>query len=112
MFASRSSECFRPLRAALICCFFSSEQGFRFLPRWAAALLARGAAWSTSPFPVAPVSPPPFDQGLQTTDSRLQQILVEMRVQNLMLQIGFNIADDPKMQLRPDVLLNDSSLTT
>lgn len=77
-----------------------------------AALTALGSAWATTPYPVTPISPPPYDQGFQTTDSRLQQILVEARMTNNLLVQGFSIADDPKTQLRPDILANDSSLTT
>src|SRR5258708_525886 len=77
-----------------------------------AALTALGSAWSTTPYPVTPGSPPPYDQNLQTTDTRLQQLLVEQRMTNQLLVIGMNITDDPQTQLRPDILANDSSLTT
>lgn len=77
-----------------------------------ADLTALGSAWAVTPYPVTPISPPPYDQGFQTTDTRLQQLLVEQRITNQLLVIGMNIADDPQTQLRPDILLNDSSLTT
>lgn len=77
-----------------------------------AALTLLGSAWATTPYPVTPISPAPFDQGFQTTDTRLQQLLVEQRLTNQLLVIGMNIADDPQTQLRPDILLNDSSLTS
>lgn len=66
--------------------------------------------WTTTPY--AGVSGIPFDTGLQDTDIRLQQILIESRIQNQLLQIGLNVSDDPVTQLRPDILANDSGLTT
>lgn len=66
--------------------------------------------WTTTPY--AGVSGIPFDTGLQDTDIRLQQILIESRIGNQLLAWGFNIVDDPQTQLRPDILANDSSLTT
>lgn len=66
--------------------------------------------WTTTPY--AGVSGIPTDPGLTDTDIRLQQILIESRITNQMLQFGFNLSDDPVLQLRPDILLNDSGLTT
>jgi hypothetical protein len=66
--------------------------------------------WTTTPF--VGVQGVPTDPGLTDTDIRLQQILVEARVSNQLLQFGFNLVDDPVTQLRPDVLQNDSSLTS
>ena len=76
-----------------------------------AALNALGSAWFLTPFPNPPTGVP-FDTGFPDTDTRLQQMLVEQRVTNQLLQIGLNIADDPQLQIRPDVLLNDSSLSS
>jgi hypothetical protein len=67
--------------------------------------------WTTTPY-VGIGSIAPTDPGFTDTDIRLQQILVECRVMNQMLQIGLNVVDDPVTQIRPDVLANDSALTT
>ena len=66
--------------------------------------------WTTTPY--AGVSGIPTDPGLTDTDIRLQQILIENRISNQLMQFGFNIVDDPVTQLRPDILANDSGLTT
>lgn len=66
--------------------------------------------WTTTPFVGA--SGIPTDPGLTDTDIRLQQILIENRISNQLLQFGFNLVDDPVLQLRPDILQNDSSLTS
>ncbi len=66
--------------------------------------------WTTTPF--AGVTGIPTDPGFTDTDIRLQQILIETRVQNQLLQIGFGMSDDPVTQIRPDVLANDSGLST
>lgn len=66
--------------------------------------------WQT--YPYAGISGIPTDPGLTDTDIRLQQILIETRVQSQLLQIGLNVTDDPVTQLRPDILANDSGLTT
>ena len=66
--------------------------------------------WTTTPY--AGVSGIPTDPGLIDTDIRLQQILIENRISNQLLQFGFNLTDDPVLQLRPDILANDSGLTT
>lgn len=73
------------------------------------ALPAPGV-WTTTPY--AGLSGIPTDPNLTDTDIRLQQILIESRITNQMLQIGMNIMDDPQLQLRPDILANDSGLTT
>lgn len=73
------------------------------------ALPAPGV-WTTTPF--IGVSGIPTDPGFTDTDIRLQQILIENRISNQLLQFGFNLVDDPVTQLRPDILQNDSSLTT
>lgn len=67
--------------------------------------------WTTTPYPGAN-GIAPSDPGLTDTDIRLQQILIENRVSNQLLQFGFNLVDDPVTQLRPDILANDSSLTS
>jgi hypothetical protein len=66
--------------------------------------------WTTTPY--VGVSGIPTDPNLTDTDIRLQQILIENRISNQLLQFGFNLVDDPVTQLRPDILANDSSLTT
>lgn len=66
--------------------------------------------WTTTPY--AGTSGIPTDPGLTDTDIRLQQILIESRISNQLLQFGFNLSDDPVTQLRPDILANDSGLTT
>lgn len=73
------------------------------------ALPAPGV-WTTTPY--VGVSGIPTDPNLTDTDIRLQQILIESRVTNQLLQIGMNIVDDPQLQIRPDILANDSGLTT
>ena len=78
-----------------------------------AAFTALGGpgTWAFSPYAVPP-SNVPIDPGFTATDTRLQQMLVELRVANLQLQAGLNLADDPQTQLRPEVVANDSGLTT
>lgn len=66
--------------------------------------------WTTTPY--VGVSGIPTDPNLTDTDIRLQQILIESRISNQLLQFGFNLVDDPVTQLRPDILANDSGLTT
>src|SRR5262245_25245692 len=66
--------------------------------------------WTTQPF--VGTSGILTDPGLTDTDIRLQQILIEARISNQLLQFGFNLMDDPVTQLRPDILANDSGLTT
>lgn len=66
--------------------------------------------WTTTPF--AGTSGIPTDPNLTDTDIRLQQILIENRIQNQLLTYIGNIPDDPLSQLRPDILANDSSLTS
>lgn len=66
--------------------------------------------WTTTPF--AGISGIPTDPGLTDTDIRLQQLLIESRISNQLLQFGFNLVDDPVTQIRPDILANDSGLTT
>jgi len=66
--------------------------------------------WQTYPYPG--LSGIPTDPGLTDTDIRLQQILIEARVQSQLLQIGLGVVDDPVTQLRPDILANDSSLSS
>jgi hypothetical protein len=79
-----------------------------------AALTALGPTWFTSPVLVSSASAPTdtIPGVLSATDIRLQQMLVEQRVTNQMLAIGFGMSDDPVNQIRPDVLLNDSGLNT
>lgn len=65
--------------------------------------------WTTTPF--IGVGGIPADPGFTDTDIRLQQILIETRVQNQLLQFGFNLTDDP-VEIRAEVLAGDSSLTS
>jgi len=66
--------------------------------------------WTTTPF--VGTSGIPTDPNLTDTDIRLQQILIENRIANQLLTYIGGMADDPASQLRPDVLANDSGLTT
>ena len=75
--------------------------------------LAGAGVWSFTPFPTALVTAPiDTTPQLTATDIRLQQSLIEQRMTNQLLVIGLNIADDTVTQLRPDILANDSGLTT
>lgn len=65
--------------------------------------------WQTYPYPG--ISGIPTDPGLTDTDIRLQQILIESRVSNQLLQFGFNLTDDP-VELRAEILAGDSALTS
>ena len=73
------------------------------------ALPAPGV-WTTTPYPG--LGGIPTDPGLTDTDIRLQQILIENRMSNQLLVWGFNLSDDPQTVLRPEILANDSGLTT
>lgn len=77
-----------------------------------AALTALGATWSTTPVVVPPSGSVPFDPGFVDTDTRLQQMLVELRTLNLQVNQAFSITEDPVTIMRPDVLANDSNLTS
>ncbi len=66
--------------------------------------------WTTTPY--VGIGGIPTDPNLTDTDIRLQQILIENRIQNQLLVAGFNLVDDPVLQWRPDILANDSGLTT
>lgn len=72
------------------------------------ALPAPGV-WTTTPFPG--IGGIPTDPGLTDTDIRLQQILIENRIQNQLLTYLGNLPDDP-LGLRADILANDSNLTS
>lgn len=72
--------------------------------------LGGSGVWTTTPY--VGTSGIPTDPGLTDTDIRLQQILIENRMTNQLLVQAFNISDDPATQLRPDILANDSGLTT
>jgi hypothetical protein len=72
--------------------------------------LGGNGVWTTTPF--AGTSGIPTDPNLTDTDIRLQQSLIEQRITNQLLAWGFNIMDDPQTQIRPDILANDSGLTT
>lgn len=73
--------------------------------------LSGPGTWTTTPFVGIPGSVP-VDPGFTDTDIRLQQILIESRISNQLLVWGFNISDDPQTVIRPDILANDSGLTT
>jgi hypothetical protein len=81
--------------------------------------LAGPGTWALTPYPPpTPAGAPPIDSlasGTGTftaTDTRLQQILIENRIQSLMQQAAFVITEDAATQMRADVLANDSSLTS
>ena len=76
-----------------------------------AALTALGSTWSQTPSAL-PGTIAPSDVGLLDTDIRLQQMLVEQHITNQLLTVGLNIADDAQTQFRPDILANDSGLST
>lgn len=65
--------------------------------------------WTTTPF--AGTSGIPTDPNLTDTDIRLQQILIENRVQSQFLSFLYGSADDP-VEIRAEILANDSGLTT
>lgn len=65
--------------------------------------------WTTTPY--VGVSGIPADPGLTDTDIRLQQILIENRVSNQLLQFIGNLTDDP-VEMRAEILAGDSSLTS
>jgi hypothetical protein len=67
--------------------------------------------WAQTPYPTA-TSSAPVDVGFANTDIRLQQMLIEQRTTNQLLTFGLNITDDAQTQIRPDILANDSSLTS
>jgi hypothetical protein len=66
--------------------------------------------WSATPYPTVPATIP-SDPGFIILDTRQQQLLIEARMQTMMLAQGFGIVDDPTL-LRADVLANDSSVST
>lgn len=65
--------------------------------------------WTTTPFPG--VSGIPTDPGLTDTDVRLQQLLVESRLQSNILAMLGNYSDD-LVAWRQDIAANDSGLST
>lgn len=85
-----------------------------------AAFAALGTGWSFTPFAPPPPSGVPFDVtgsptvpiAVPITDTRLQQILIELRMHNMMFAHTNNIPDDLQTILRPDVLANDSGIAT
>ena len=77
-----------------------------------AAFTALGTGWSFSPFAPPPPTGVPFDVGFPDTDTRLQQLLIEARMANLMFAQVNNVVDDPQTVLRPDILATDSGLAT
>ena len=92
-----------------------------------AAFNALGIGWSLTPLgtaspgaaPVAGFTPgagggslgTADELGFTTTDTRLQQMLIELRIANLMLNPGFNSPDE-LTALRAEVLALDSSLSS
>lgn len=69
-----------------------------------------GTGWQYTPIVSTAGTVP--DTGLTYTDTRLSQLLVEARVQTMMMSQAFPILDDPQTILRPDVSANDSSITS
>lgn len=72
-----------------------------------------GSGWALTPF-ASSTSSIPTDPGLTDTDIRLQQILIENRVSNILLQsMAAPALDSVDLTgLRADVLAVDSGLTT
>ena len=91
---------------------YNQTQNVAVIVNTVAAFNALGGlgTWTTTPFAAPGTNP--SDTGFSVTDTRLQQILVESRVQSQLLQFGFGLVDDPVTQIRPDILANDSGLTT
>jgi hypothetical protein len=69
--------------------------------------------WALTPFP-ASSTVVPFDPGFLILDERQQQLLVESRIANMLLQTmaGPNLDAVDMAGLRADVLANDSSPTS
>ena len=78
---------------------------------WSATPFSTSSSGSTAPFDTVTS---PGTSNLQVTDIRLQQMLIEARVQSYMLAqaLMINEHDDPQTVIRPDVLANDASLTS
>ena len=78
-----------------------------------AQLTALGSAWATTPFPVTPTTAP-SDPGFAILDTRQQQLLVEVRMQNLLLKEGIlpALSSDDLTNMRAEVLALDSGITT
>ena len=78
-----------------------------------AQLTALGSAWATTPFPVTPTTAP-SDPGFAVLDTRQQQLLVEVRMQNLLLKEGIlpALSADDLTAMRAEVLALDSGITT
>lgn len=81
--------------------------------------LSGPGTWAFTPYPPqTPAGTPPIDSlslgtgSLTSTDTRLQQILIENRMQSYMQQQAFLIAEDAITQMRADILANDSSITS
>ena len=72
--------------------------------------LSGAGTWTTTPF-IAASSSIPYDPGFITTDTRLQQILVETRLQNNLLAAQAAMSDD-LVAWRQDIVDNDSGLAT
>ena len=71
--------------------------------------LSGSGTWTTTPFPG--ITGIPTDPGLTDTDIRLQQILVESRLQSNLLAVLGTISDD-LLSWRQDIAANDSGLAT
>lgn len=90
--------------------FNSTQQVALTVPNVAAFNALPGpGVWTTTPFPG--IGGIPTDPGLTDTDIRLQQILIENRVQSQFLSFLYGTVDDP-VELRAEILANDSSLTS
>ena len=75
------------------------------------ALLGPGT-WSATPTGTSLPNNVPADTGLTVTDIRLQQLLIEACIQSQYFQTLLNSSDDAVTLMRPDILANDSSLTS
>ena len=73
------------------------------------ALPAPGT-WTTTPFVVPPAGVP-TDPGFINTDTRLQQVLIEARINNLLVATMANSPEE-LTALRAEVLALDSGLST
>lgn len=79
-----------------------------------AQLTALGSTWAVTPYPPTTTTAP-YDLGFVVLDTRMQQLLVEARMQNLMLHDALlpgSLTADDLTRLRAEVLALDSAITT
>ena len=74
-------------------------------------LLPGPGTWSFSPF-IPPSQIAPGDPGFSITDDRLQQMLIEARIQSQYLYYANGSVGDDPQALRADILATDSSITS